>query len=127
MIVIIDILIFILLVKYYKMFITIDEEINIMEDDLLWEKVLNRIKEDVNSLVYATWFKHTKLKRISDSKYAILVPTEIHKEHLQNIYGDLIIDNLLKETDEVDEVKYALNNIDDFDEDLNYVPKHAKN
>lgn len=98
-----------------------------MEDDLLWEKVLNRIKEDVNSLVYATWFKHTKLKRISDSKYAILVPTEIHKEHLQNIYGDLIIDNLLKETDEVDEVKYALNNIDDFDEDLNYVPKHAKN
>ena len=97
------------------MIITIEEEMRIMNDDLLWEKVLKRIKEEVNSLLYTTWFESTKLKRVDGNKFVILVPTEIHRKHLFDKYYELILAKLLKETKEVEEVSFALE--DEFKED----------
>lgn len=97
-----------------------------MKDELLWEKVLKRIKEEVNSLVYASWFEPTKLRIVDDNKFVILVPTEIHKKHLFDKYYELIIAKLLKETKEVEEVSFALE--DEFKEDnkdVEYVARHA--
>ena len=97
-----------------------------MKDDLLWEKVLKRIKEEVSSLLYTSWFEATKLKIIDGNKFVILVPTEVHKQHLFDKYYELILAKLLKETKEVEEVSFALE--DDFkedDEDVEYVARHA--
>ena len=93
-----------------------------MEDNLLWEKVLKRIKEEVNSLVYATWFEPIKLKKIEGNKFVILVPTEIHKKHLFDNYYELILANLLKETNELEDISFAL---EDDNEDPFYVARHA--
>ena len=95
-----------------------------MKEDLLWEKVLKRIKEEVNSLVYATWFELTKLKIVDDNKYVITVPLEIQKRHLKEKYHDFILANILQETKEVEELSFAID--DELEEDLDYVPRHAK-
>ena len=95
-----------------------------MKEDLLWEKVLKRIKEEVNSLVYVTWFEPTKLKIVNDNKYVITVPLEIHKRHLQEKYHDFILANILQETKELEELSFAID--DELEEDLDYVPRHAK-
>ena len=94
-----------------------------MKEDLLWEKVLKRIKEEVNSLTYTTWFEPTKLRIVNDNKYVIIVPLEIQKRHLQEKYQDFILVNLLKETREVEELSFALD--DELEEDLDYVPRHG--
>ena len=95
-----------------------------MKDELLWEKVLKRIKEEVNSLVYVTWFEPTKLKIVDDNKYVIIVPLEVQKHHLFDCYYDMILANLLKETKELEELSFAID--DELEEDLDYVPRHAK-
>ena len=97
-----------------------------MKEELLWEKVLKRIKEEVNSLVYASWFEPTKLRIVDDNKYVIIVPLEIQKKHLQDRYYDFILNNLLKETKKVDELSFILEKeFEDDEEDLDYVPKHG--
>ena len=99
-----------------------------MNEDLLWKRVLKRVKNEINSLVYATWFEPTKLKINDDGKVVILVPTKIHKKHLSENYYDMIIDCLLTETNEVDEISFALE--DEFvtdKEETEYVARHVKN
>ena len=110
------------------MFITIVEEIGIMNEDLLWEKVLKRIENEVTSLVYVTWFKPTRLRKIDNGKVVILVPLEIHKKHLSERYYNMIVDCLSKETDDVNEVLIELEEeFADDEEDLEYAPRHARN
>ena len=95
-----------------------------MNEDLLWEKVLKRVKNEVNSLIYTTWFELTKLRIVDDKKAVIIVPTEIQKKHLSECFYDMIIDYLLNETDKIDEVSFALESefVDDKEE---YVARHA--
>ena len=95
-----------------------------MNEDLVWEKVLKMVKEEVNSLVYATWFEPTKLMIVDDNKAIILVPSKIHKKHLFENYYGMIIDYLSNETDEIDEVLFTLESeyIEDKEE---YVARHA--
>ena len=98
-----------------------------MDEDLLWKRVLKRVKNEVNSLLYTTWFEPTKLKK-NGNKLFILVPTEIHKKHLYEYYYDMIINCLSMEIDNVDEVSFTLEDefVDD-KEDIEYVAKHARN
>lgn len=96
-----------------------------MEEDLLWEKVLKRIKKNINMIQYTTWFEPTELRKINDNKLVIIVPTEIHKKHLFNNYYDMIINNLLKETKDIDEVSFTLEEELDNIEDIGYVARHG--
>ena len=97
-----------------------------MKEDLLWEKVLKSVKEEVNSLDYATWFKPTKLRIVDDEKAIILVPSKIHKKHLFDNYYGMIIDYLLNETNEIDEVLFTLESEEYIEDKEDYVPRHAK-
>ena len=94
-----------------------------MKDELLWEKVLKRIKEEVTSLVYVSWFEPTKLKIDNDNKFVIIVPLEIQKRHLKEKYHDFILANILKETKEIEELSFALE--EELEDDLDYVPRHG--
>ncbi len=65
-----------------------------MNVDILWTKFLNKIKTELNSLAFDTWFSDTRLYRLDDGKAYIIVPMPIHKQHLLEKYSELIFNNL---------------------------------
>ena len=101
-----------------------------MNYDLLWSKVLKKIKPEVTSVVYLTWFENTRLYKIEDNTAIIIVPMEIHRKHLNEIYLDKIVGTLASETNQIYDISFILEdevskeeikakNIDDFKEEKN--------
>ena len=62
-----------------------------MNNEILWNKFLEKVKNSVNSMVYSTWFSKTHLLSIDSNKATIVVPLEIHKKRLSESYQDLIV------------------------------------
>ena len=68
-----------------------------MDIDMLWKKFLLKMKEQLSSLSYETWFEPTKLHSLHDGVATIIVPTNLHKKHLDENYKDdmeIIFDEL---------------------------------
>ena len=65
-----------------------------LNNDLIWDKLLNNIKTSVNSIMYTTWFQTTKLHKLENGQAIILVKNEIQKNHLRDKYYDFIQSNL---------------------------------
>ncbi|MGN1268817.1 MAG: DnaA N-terminal domain-containing protein [Candidatus Aphodocola sp.] len=63
----------------------------------IWEKVLNKIRENISSLAYATWFEDTSLLLINGDEAFIKVPKLIHKKLLKENYNDMITECLIEE------------------------------
>ena len=61
-----------------------------MDNDLLWSKILEKIKTELNSLAYQTWFSETELYKIENGIAKIIVPYAIHKQHIISNYKDLL-------------------------------------
>ncbi len=61
-----------------------------MEFDKLWDSFLNKIKENISSLSYETWFKDTKLVDLNDKQAIVIVPMPFHKKHLVENYNSII-------------------------------------
>jgi len=61
-----------------------------MDTDTLWSNFLDRIKENISSFSYETWFKETKLYDLSDNTAIVIVPMNLHIKHLNENYKDLI-------------------------------------
>ena len=79
-----------------------------MNTDLIWSKVLNKIKLEVNSIVYATWFSNTSLFSLNNNIATIIVPMEIHKKHLNESYQKLIIETIFEFTNQMVETNFIL-------------------
>ena len=79
-----------------------------MNYDLLWSKVLEDIKLTVNSLIYKTWFEKTKLYKIENNEATIIVPMDIHRKHLNDKYLNDIVKSLSKETNQIYEINFIL-------------------
>ena len=45
-----------------------------MDKDLLWSNILDKIKTELNSLAYQTWFSETELYKIDGGVAKIIVP-----------------------------------------------------
>ena len=68
-----------------------------MDIDMLWKNFLLKMKEQISSLSYETWFEPTKLHGLHDGIATIIVPTNLHKKHLDENYKDdmeIIFDEL---------------------------------
>lgn len=61
-----------------------------MDLNILWNNFLDKIKEQVSSLSYETWFKDTKLHSLKDGQATIVVPMNLHKKHLMENYKEEI-------------------------------------
>ena len=61
-----------------------------MDKDLLWSKILEKIKSELNSLAFQTWFLETELYSLDGGIAKIIVPYAIHKQHIINNYKDLL-------------------------------------
>ena len=70
-----------------------------MNVDILWENFLDKIKENISSLSYETWFKDTKLVSLRDNVAIIIVPMPFHKKHLVENYSSIIENTFTSLTD----------------------------
>ncbi len=69
-----------------------------MNEDILWSKFLEQIKDELTSLSFKTWFEETKLYKLENGVAYIIVPMPIHKKHLIDNYETLIVNKLLELT-----------------------------
>ena len=79
-----------------------------MNTELLWNNFLNKISEQFSPLSYDTWFKDTKLHKIDNGTATIIVPTILHKKHLEENYLDDIIEIFTSITDTNFDFKFVL-------------------
>ena len=91
-----------------------------MNVDMLWTQILSKIKEELSSLSYDTWFAQTQLYKLDNGKAYIIVPMPIHKRHLEEHYSDLVISKLNELTDTNYDLIFLLNEeIEEEDSSLN--------
>ena len=79
-----------------------------MDVTIIWSKLLEQIKDELNSLSYNTWFADTELYKLDNGKAIIIVPMPIHKNHLADKYADIIMAKLLDLTGSNYELKFLL-------------------
>ena len=79
-----------------------------MNTDIVWSNLLNELKDELSSLAYDTWFNDTKLYKLDKGVAYIIVPMPIHKRHLNDFYGEIIINKLNKLTNSNYELKFYL-------------------
>ena len=61
-----------------------------MDNKILWDNCLSKIKEEVSPILFETWFENTKLHNIEDNKVIVTVPIHVAKKMLSENYNDLI-------------------------------------
>jgi len=61
-----------------------------MDINIIWNNFLDKIKEQISSLSFDTWFKDTKLANLNNNTATIIVPMNLHKKHLSENYIDII-------------------------------------
>jgi len=61
-----------------------------MDNNFSWNDFLTIIKSKLSSVSYDTWFKDTKLAKITDDSISIEVPMSFHKDFLNKTYYELI-------------------------------------
>lgn len=86
-----------------------------MDKDLLWSNILEKIKAELNSLAFQTWFSETELYSLDGGIAKIIVPYAIHKQHIVNNYKDLLNKILLETTNNNYELDLVLK--EDIEED----------
>lgn len=79
-----------------------------MNLDLIWQKTLDYIKDEVKKSVYITWFDQTKLHSLNPPDAKIIVPLPIYQKHLNEKYNDIIVGALLKVTNSVYTLDFIL-------------------
>ena len=80
-----------------------------MDNNFLWQKVLDNINNIVDPLSFETWFKNIDFIGIVDGKVRLVIPIMWYKSHIDQNYKDIILNsfnNLL--TNPVDNIIYIL-------------------
>lgn len=63
-----------------------------MNKDKLWESFLEKIKAELTSISFDTWFADTKLYDLTNDTAKVIVPMHIHKKNLKENYNQFIIE-----------------------------------
>ncbi len=79
-----------------------------MDKEKIWEKFLEQINLKVSSITYNTWFKDLKLLTINDKDIVIIVPYQVHKNHIINNYMDLAQELFLEITGVIHNIIFCL-------------------
>ena len=61
-----------------------------MDYNIIWDKFLSRMKNEIQPINFETWFEDTKLIEIENNTAKVLVPMPLYKKHLKEAYGELI-------------------------------------
>lgn len=79
-----------------------------LNNDIVWNKLLDNLKEKLTSLSYSTWFSETELYKLDAGKAYITVPMLIHKKHLADNYSEIISSILYEITNNNYELVFLL-------------------
>lgn len=79
-----------------------------MDTTVLWSNILEKIKSEINSLSFQTWFEDTSLYDLKDGIAKIVVQMPIQKNHISNNYIDLIKNCFLDFTGNNVEIEFYL-------------------
>lgn len=86
-----------------------------MDTSLLWSNILDKIKSEINSLSFQTWFEETELYDLKNGTARIIVPYAIHKNHILLNYKDILQNSFLEITGKNIEIELFLK--EDIEED----------
>ena len=78
------------------------------DNSILWSKILERIKNSLDSLSFRTWFEDSTLYDLSNGVAKILVPFALHKDHLSVHYKKLITSCFIEEIGETVELEFLI-------------------
>ena len=92
-----------------------------MDNSLLWSTILEKIKKEVTSLTYQTWFEDTMLYDINRGVARIIVPFPVHKKNLADNYKKLITSHFIEEIGEQLELEFLIK------EDIEETQKNTTN
>lgn len=100
-----------------------------MDEKDIWTSVLSKIKEEINSLSFQTWFEETELYRLEKNVAKIIVPFAIHKTHIINNYRDIIVEGLYEVTNTNYELELLLRDeiIEDTEPKVNTASENSSN
>lgn len=100
-----------------------------MDEKDIWTSVLSKIKEEINSLSFQTWFEETELYRLEKNVAKIIVPFAIHKTHIINNYRDIIVEGLYEVTNTNYEIELLLRDeiIEDTEPKVNTTSENSSN
>lgn len=79
-----------------------------MDKEKIWEKFLEQINLKVSSITYNTWFKDLKLLTINNQEIVIIVPYQVHKNHIINNYMDIVEEIFLEITGVIHSIAFCL-------------------
>ena len=61
-----------------------------MDLNNIWNSFLDKVKTQISSISYETWFSETKLINLKNNVATVLVPYHVHKKNLSENYSDII-------------------------------------
>lgn len=61
-----------------------------MDINTIWDMFLEKIKNELDPILYETWFSETKLYNLDNGIAKIIVPMPVHKKHLKENYNDIV-------------------------------------
>jgi len=56
----------------------------------IWNLFLEKVKNELDPILYETWFMDTKLYELSDNTAKVIVPMQVHKKHLKENYNNIV-------------------------------------
>ena len=78
------------------------------DNSIIWNNILNKIKNEISSLLFETWFEETKLYELNNGVAKIIVPFALHKDHLARNYKDMIKSYFIEEIGDNVELEFLI-------------------
>ncbi len=97
-----------------------------MDVENIWSVFLAKIEMKVKPVLYQTWFKDTKLIKLTNDEALVEVPLDVHKKHLKENYNEIIKETFMEVTGTIYTFEYVTEN--EVDEELTeYKPEIKEN
>ncbi|MBE6152184.1 MAG: chromosomal replication initiator protein DnaA [Firmicutes bacterium] len=61
-----------------------------MDINTIWNLFLEKVKGELDPILYETWFMDTKLHELNDNTAKVIVPMQVHKKHLKENYNNIV-------------------------------------
>lgn len=61
-----------------------------MDISTIWNMFLEKIKNELDPILYETWFAETRLESLENGIAKVIVPMPVHKKHLKENYNDIV-------------------------------------
>ncbi len=96
-----------------------------MNNDSLWNSVLNELREQISPVSFNAWFKNIKLHNIDINNVDILVEMALHKKILSDTYKSLFEEIFLEKTGKSYQINFIYQ--DELEEQQDEDPINDKN